>query len=327
VTGGAGYIGSHTVRALRASGASVVVLDDLSRGRPEAVGDAALVVGDIRDEALVRQVVRDHHPSAIVHLAARKSVEESVGDPGVYFSVNVAGTLNLLEAAISERVGAFVFSSTCAVYGEPSRLPVDESAPVAPGNPYGESKAMAERMLAAFERAYGLPWLTLRYFNAAGASPAGDLGENWADATNLVPLVMRVAAGVSPALDVFGTDYPTADGTAIRDYVHVDDLAEAHVAAVEHLLAGGRPAVLNLGTGRGTSVAEVVESARRVTGAAIPTRDCGRRPGDVAAIWADPTQANALLAWSARRDLDEIVRTAWRWHSHHAAPIPGVQIA
>jgi len=317
VTGGAGYIGSHTVRRLVADGHAVAVLDTLERGHAAAVPDVPLHVGDVRDGSLVGGILRAHRADAVVHFAAVKSVGESVADPGRYFDVNVTGSLSLLRAMVDAGVNRLVLSSTCAVYGTPDELPVVESSPVRPENPYGESKLLMERMAAWFDGPHGVRTATLRYFNAAGAALDGSNGEDWRGAENLIPVVMKVAAGHRETVDVFGTDYPTPDGTAIRDYVHVLDLADAHALALEHLMDGGASAIMNLGTGTGASVLEVVEAARATSGRRIETRERPRRPGDPSAIWADGHVARDLLGWKPRYDLDAILATAWRWHVSH----------
>lgn len=316
VTGGAGYIGSHLVRRLTEVGHLPVVLDSLRTGSAGAIGDAELIVGDVRDVGALDAALTAN-VDAVIHMAALKSPAESLRDPGLYFDVNVAGTLAVLEAMRRHGVGVFVYSSSCAVYGMPSRLPIDESAPLAPTTPYGESKLLAERLL---------PWYpsirsaALRYFNAAGAVDDGSLGEDWGAAINLIPLVLRAALGHAEQVEVYGTDYPTPDGTAVRDYVHVMDLADAHVAAMERLNAGsGESITLNLGTGVGASVAEVIRAVEEVTGRSVPTAIGPRREGDPAAVWADPQMAHAVLGWRARRDLRTIISTAVRWHELHPA--------
>jgi len=316
VTGGAGYIGSHTVRLLANRGDDVVVLDDLSSGHREAVGRVPLVVGDVADRALVASVLRDRRIEAIVHFAALKSVEESVRQPERYFEHNVAGSVGLFAAARDAGVAIVVNSSTCAVYGDPLELPVREAAPTRPTNAYGESKLIVEMILARLAQTGRLRHVTLRYFNAAGAWPDGSLGEDWTGAQNLVPALMRAAATGSP-LPVFGTDYPTPDGTAVRDYVHVLDLAEAHVAALDHMARGGSSLTANLGTGVGTSVLEAVAAVSAATGRSIAIDVRARRPGDVPAIWADPTLAATVLGWRARRSISAITESAWRWHTAH----------
>jgi UDP-glucose 4-epimerase len=317
VTGGAGYIGSETARRLVAAGHEVTVFDDMSRGYRAAVGAIPLVVGNVRDRALVATTLRDRAVDAVIHFAALKSVEESVADPGAYFDVNVGGTLAVLRAMAETGVRRMVVSSSCAVYGTPDRSPVDEAAPLRPMNPYGESKLQAERLLPWFEAAHGIESAVLRYFNAAGAAEDGSTGEDWTDAPNLIPVVMQVAAGRRPALRIFGTDHPTPDGTAIRDYIHVGDLAEAHRCALEAIEGGSGSSTLNVGTGVGASVQQVVDAARRITGRPIPTEAAPRREGDPSAIWADTTRSASALGWQATRTLDDIVRTAWTWHTRH----------
>ena len=317
VTGGAGYIGGHTVELLRNRGDHVVVLDTLELGHKQAVGDTPLVVGNTRDTALVRSVLREHKLDAVVHFAAYKAAGESVGNPGKYFDNNVYGTQRLLEAMREENVRHFVFSSTAALYGTPKVLPVVESAPLRPENPYGESKLMVEQMLPWYDGAYGLRSVALRYFNAAGAVFDGHMGEDPRQAQNLVPLVMKAATGRAPAIRVFGTDYPTPDGTCIRDYIHVLDLADAHLKALDYLVANDKSDVFNLGTGRGSSVKEVLEASCKAAGRDIPTTYVGRRAGDPVAVYADNTKARTVLGWTPRYGLEEIVTTAWKWQSGH----------
>lgn len=317
VTGGAGYIGSHTARLLAERGRDVVLLDTLERGHRAAAGDLPLVEGDIADADTVRGVVGAHGVDAVVHFAAYKAAGESMEQPGRYFRNNVGATAALLEAAAGAGVERVVFSSSAAVYGTPEVLPVTEDAPLRPDNPYGESKALVERMLAWLDRTAGTRSVSLRYFNAAGAWPDGSLGEDWSLTTNLVPVVMKALLGRRPPLEVFGVDYPTPDGTAVRDYVHVLDLAEAHVAALEHLEAGGDPAVVNLGTGVGSSVRQVLEAAERASGRPVPHEVAPRRPGDPAAVYADNRRAGDLLGWKPRFGLDDVLASAWAWHSSH----------
>ena len=315
VTGGAGYIGSHTVGALRSRGVDVVVLDTLELGHAAAVADTPLVVGDVADAALVIDTIERHGVDAVVHFAAYKNAGESVQDPGRYFVNNVAGSARLLDACRRAGVDRLVFSSSCAVYGTPVTAHVSEDAPVRPESPYGESKAMVERMLSWMDRCHGLRSVSLRYFNAAGAAMDGSRGEDWSVTLNLVPVAMKALLGRRGPLQVFGTDYPTSDGTAVRDYIHVDDLADAHVRALDHLAAGGASAVVNLGTGTGSSVREVLTAAETAAGRPVPAVDAPRRAGDPVALWADATKARALLGWEARYGLDDIVASAWRWHS------------
>jgi UDP-glucose 4-epimerase len=315
VTGGAGYIGSHTVRALRAAGRDVVVLDTLELGRAGAVLDAPLVVGDISDAALVEKTCRDHGVTALVHFAAYKSVGESMATPAKYWHNNVDGTVTLVEAAMAAGVGEVVFSSSCSVYGTPAAVPVDETAAIAPESVYAESKATVERILGWYGVTHGLRAVSLRYFNAAGASFDARIGEDWTFSVNLVPLVMKAVLGAGPPVKVFGTDYPTPDGTCIRDYIHVDDLAGAHLEALDHLARGGTTTAVNVGTGVGSSVLEVLAATAEVAGRDVPHELVGRRPGDPVATFADPASGQALLGWSARYGLTEIIETAYRWHS------------
>jgi UDP-glucose 4-epimerase len=317
VTGGAGYIGSHTVRLLRERGDSVVVLDSLEYGYAAAVGGSTLIVGSTQDQGLVRELLADHKIDSVIHFAAYKAVGESMTAPARYFDNNVNGTLCLLQAMKQEGVRNLVFSSTAAVYGTPRTLPVKESDPVAPENPYGESKLMVEQMLRWYDACHGLRSVALRYFNAAGASLDGRIGEDPRRVQNLVPLVMKAATGRAPKVQVYGTDYPTPDGTAIRDYIHVLDLADAHLRALDFLRKEDRSDIFNLGTGKGASVKEVLTTARRVSGVDIPTEYVPRRPGDPIAVYADNSKAKAALAWTPKYGLDEIVETAWRWHSLH----------
>lgn len=314
VTGGAGYIGSVVVDQLLARGCRVVVLDNLSTGHREAVADGATwVEGGIGDRGAVERLLARHPVDAIVHLAAFALVAESVANPEKYRQNNVAAARVLLEAAVAAGVRRFIFSSSCSVYGYPERTPITEDSPKAPVNPYGATKLEFERILGEFA-ARGLSSVSLRYFNAAGAT--AERGEDHDPESHLVPNVLGVALGVRPAVDVFGTDYPTADGTAVRDYIHVDDLADAHVRALD--LAPNGAIALNLGTGTGHSVREVVQMARRITGHAIPARDQPRRPGDPAELVAAAQRATTVLGWRPRRSsLEEIIESAWRWHRAH----------
>jgi UDP-arabinose 4-epimerase len=314
VTGGAGYIGSHTAKALAAAGHRPVVLDDLSAGHREAVRWGPFVQGGIGDRAALEVVLREHRIDAVIHFAAHAYVGESMSDPAKYFRNNVAGTLSLLEAMKACDVHTIVFSSSCATYGIPDQLPISETTPQAPINPYGESKLVCERFLRWFGECHDFEWMALRYFNAAGADPDGEIGEDHDPETHLIPLVISAALGFRPDVKVFGTDYPTDDGTAVRDFVHVTDLAEAHVRALEHLRSGGASAALNLGTGRGWSVREVVDAVARVTGMPVPVTDSPRRAGDPPVLIADVSLAAQQLGWRARfTGIDEIVATAVRW--------------
>lgn len=317
VTGGAGYIGSHTVRLLRERGYDVVVLDSMEFGHEAAVLGAPLVKGDIADGELVQAIVREHGVDACVHFAAYKAAGESMQMPERYFRNNVAGSNNLLDALRNEGVDHFVFSSTCAVYGTPSVVPVAEANVIHPESPYGQSKWMVEQMLQWYDTCHALRSVSLRYFNAAGASRDAKIGEDWTVTLNLVPLVMKAALGKSDPLKVFGTDYPTRDGTAIRDYIHVEDLADAHVKALEYLMAGGETTAFNLGTGTGSTVQEVIDMAERVSGVTVPRSYAERRAGDPVAIWADNTKARDALGWLPDHGLEAIVQSAWAWHSSH----------
>ena len=316
VTGGAGYIGSETVRRLAARGHEPVVLDTLERGHRAALDGAPLVVGSIADERVVESTIREHGIEAVIHFAALKSVEDSLRDPAAYFATNVGGSFALVQAMARSGVRRLVYSSSCAVYGTPSSLPVRETSELHPENPYGETKLLVERALAWLAGA-GFSAISLRYFNAAGAAFDGRHGEDWTDAPNLVPVVIKATLGLGPPVRVLGSDYPTPDGTAIRDYVHVTDLADAHLAAVEALGDGLAGTVLNLGTGVGSSVREVIEAVARTADRTVPTIEAPRRAGDPAAIWADASLAEAVLGWRASHGLDAIVETAWRWHSTH----------
>lgn len=317
MTGGAGYIGSHTVRALRDAGREVVVLDTLELGHRDAVLDAPLEVGDVADAELVGSIVARYGVDSCIHFAAYKSPAESVRDPARYFTNNTYGALRLVDALADAGVERFVFSSTCAVYGTPAQLPVSEASPLQPESPYGESKLLVERMLPWLEAAGGSRWVTLRYFNAAGASLDGRIGEDWTVTPNLIPVVMKATLRRRGPVQVFGTDFPTHDGSAIRDYIHVVDLADAHVRALEHLERGGPSATLNVGTGTGSSVLEVLAATERISGRDVPHELVDRRPGDPVAIYADTSLASRLLGWKTRFGLEEIIATAWRWHSEH----------
>lgn len=317
VTGGAGFIGSHAAKALRQADYEVVVYDNLSAGHREAVQAARLIEGDVHDGARLRQAMREHRVDAVMHFAAWLSVSDSVADPRGYYWNNVTGSLTLLDAMVAEGVGRLVFSSTAAVYGEPVETPITESHPARPINPYGETKLAVERALPHYDRAYGLRSISLRYFNAAGADPEGELGEDHDPETHLVPRTIDAALGGAP-LEVFGEDYPTPDGTGLRDYVHVTDLADAHVRALAALEQGAATRAYNLGAGRPRSVREVIGAVERVTGRNVPWRVAPRRDGDPGVLFASRAAIARDLGWRPRfDDLDTIVRTAWQWRQAH----------
>jgi len=316
VTGGAGYVGSHACKALARAGYRPVTYDNLIYGHREAVRWGPLVQADLADAERVVDTLKRFQVSAVLHFAAFAYVGESVQQPGLYFRNNVSNSLTLLEAMRGCAVRHIVFSSTCATYGIPERVPIPESAAQRPVNPYGESKLMVERMLHWYGGAHGFTHAVLRYFNAAGADPEGEIGEDHDPETHLIPLILQAALGERSHIDVLGTDYPTPDGTAVRDYIHVQDLAEAHVKALDLLLKGGLSITVNLGTGTGHSVREVIAAAERVTGRRIPRREAPRRAGDPPVLVADPARAADLLGWkTGLSDLDTILKTAWAWHS------------
>jgi len=315
LTGGAGYIGSHTARLLVERGHEVVVLDRVEAGWLAAMVPVQAARGDVADKDLLDELFESHRFDAVIHLAGDKSVETSLKDPGTYFANNVGATLVLLGAMVRAGVRSVVFSSTAAVYGMDGSSPFTEGHVVDPQTPYGETKLMVERMLHWFDISHELRSVSLRYFNAAGAASDSRIGEDWSKAINLVPMVMKAAAGRADRLVVYGRDYPTPDGTAIRDYIHVMDIADAHLRALDYLKRGGASQILNVGTGRGASVLEVIDATRRASGRPIPVEYAGRRPGDLAAVWADSARANEVLGWQATHGLDEIVDSAWRWHA------------
>jgi UDP-arabinose 4-epimerase len=322
VTGGAGYIGSHACKALAEAGYIPVTYDNLSRGHRHAVRWGPLIEDDIADRAAIASVIRAHHITAVMHFAAFAYVGESTGDPALYYWNNVVGTLALLDAMREVGVKRIVFSSSCATYGLPDAVPIRETTAQLPVNPYGETKLAIERVLRWYGAGYGLRSVALRYFNAAGADRGGEIGEEHDPETHLIPLVLRAALGSAPPVAIFGTDYPTPDGTAIRDYVHVDDLASAHVRALEYLAGGGDSTALNLATGRGYSVREIIVAVAKAVGHDVPFREAPRREGDPPALVADPSLAAAMLGWRAQcSNLDTIVRTALAWETrrHNAS--------
>lgn len=322
VTGGAGYIGSHACKALAQAGYTPVVYDNLSRGHREAVRWGPLVEGEIADRAAVTAALRAHGVSSVMHFAAFAYVGESGTDPALYYRNNVVGTLALLDAMRDAGVGQIVFSSTCATYGLPERMPIAETTPQHPVNAYGETKLAIERVLYWYGQAYGVRSVALRYFNAAGCDRDGEIGEAHDPETHLIPLVLRAALGSAGPVSIFGTDYATPDGTAIRDYIHVEDLASAHVLAIRYLADGGASTALNLATGQGYSVREIIAAVARATGRDVPQREAPRRPGDPPALVADPSLARSVLGWRAEcSDLDTIIGTALAWERRrHNAP-------
>ncbi|MCF2145714.1 UDP-glucose 4-epimerase GalE [Desmonostoc muscorum LEGE 12446] len=318
VTGGAGYIGSHTVLALKQAGYNIVILDNLVYGHRdlvEKVLEVELIVGDTGDRPLLDQLFKTHDIEAVMHFSAYAYVGESVTDPAKYYRNNVLGTLTLLEAMLAASVKKFVFSSTCATYGVPEFVPIPETHPQNPINPYGATKLMVERILADFDVAYGLKSVRFRYFNAAGANPNGLLGEDHNPETHLIPLVLLTALGKRESISIFGTDYPTEDGTCIRDYIHVNDLADAHILGLEYLLKGGDSEVFNLGNGSGFSVREVIAAVQEVTGVSIPIEERDRRPGDPPILIGSGEKARTILGWQPQYpSIKDIVADAWQWH-------------
>jgi UDP-glucose 4-epimerase len=317
VTGGAGYIGSHTALALLRQGYQLIILDNLVYGHRqivESVLKTTLIIGDISDRPLLDQIFQQYKIDAVIHFAAYAYVGESVQRPDRYYRNNVAGTLTLLEAMVTAGIKNIVFSSTCATYGIPEKLPIAENHPQNPINPYGRSKLMIESILKDFERAYGLKFVIFRYFNAAGADPSGLLGENHQPETHLIPLVLSTALEQHPFVSIFGTDYPTPDGTCIRDYIHVNDLATAHLLGLSYLLENQISDIFNLGNGNGFSVKKVIETCQEITGKMIPLKVISRRAGDPAILVGSSEKASQYLGWYPRYSLQDMVNHAWKWH-------------
>ena len=314
VTGGAGYIGSHTVRLLTSQGRDVVVLDSLELGDRSRIPGVPFVEADIADERAIEKACRKYGIDDVIHFAAYKAVGESMEQPLRYYNNNVAGSIALVHALLANGVERIVFSSSAAVYGNPDHVPVNEDAPLKPESVYAETKVHVERFLSSCN-AIGLRSVSLRYFNAAGASADASIGENWDMSQNLIPLVMKAILGASGPLRVFGNDYPTPDGTCLRDYIHVEDLAQAHIKALDYLATGGTSMACNVGTGQASSVLDVIRMAEEVSGRNVPHVISPRRAGDPTTVFADPTLVRAVLGWRATHDLREIVSSAWRWHS------------
>ena len=317
ICGGAGYIGSHTAHVLKSAGYDIVILDNLQRGHRQAAGDAPLYIGDLRDGLVLNRVFTENQIDAVVHFAANSLVSESVSEPLSYYDNNVCATMNLLKAMARYRVDKIVFSSTAAVYGEPARVPITEDMATLPTNPYGETKLAIERMLKWCDDAYRIRSVCLRYFNAAGAMPDGSLGEDHRPESHLIPIVLQTALGKRVSVSVYGSDYPPPDGTCIRDYIHVLDLADAHRLALEHLLGGGESRTYNLGSGDGYSVRQVIDISRSVTGRPIPETDAPRRAGDPAKLVASSKRIMEQLGWNPTRTLEDTIADAWAWHRAH----------
>jgi len=317
ITGGAGYIGSITARLIRASGRGVVVIDTLENGHRKAVGDAPFVQGDIADSDLIARVVAEHQVDEVVHFAAYKAVGESMSNPGKYFKNNVTGSQKLFESLHKAGVTRVVFSSTAAVYGTPQSVPVRETDAKSCESVYAETKLMIEKTLGWYSQTTAMRNVCLRYFNAAGASEDAALGEDWRFSQNLIPHVMKAVLGFAPALTVFGNDFPTPDGTGVRDYIHVEDLAHAHVAALDYLARANDSITCNVGTGQGTSVLDIIATTERVTGKKVPYEIAGRRAGDPSECYADPRLINETFGWSPTHSLDDIISSAYAWHTSH----------
>ena len=315
VTGGAGYVGSHVCKSLAAEGFNPVTVDCLSRGHESAVRWGPLERVDMTDEARLRTVIEQHRPGGVMHLADLCDVGESVMDPARYYQNNLVGSLNLLKGMLDQGIQSIIFSSSCAIYGVPGTLPISETEAKVPITPYGASKLVVEHMLRDFSMAYGIGYVCLRYFNAAGADPDGEIGESHRPETHVIPLAIEAAMGERSHFEIFGTDHPTPDGTAVRDYVHVSDLAAAHVSALRYLSKGGRSAALNLGTGQGHSVKQIVAAVERLSGRTVPVKEGSRRTGDASTLVADASQAFKVLGWAPKyTTLDAIVSTALNWH-------------
>lgn len=315
IVGGAGYIGSHAAKAVRLAGHTPVVFDDLSCGHEHAVRWGPLVRGDIRNAEALRTAIREYRPFAVMQFAARIEVGEGQKDPAHFYDNNVAGTLNLVRVMLAEGVNNLVFSSTCAIYGDPERLPLTEDLPKRPVSVYGRTKLMCEQMLEDISGAHGLNFAALRYFNAAGADPEGEIGEEHSPETHLVPNALKAAAGLGGPMKLFGTDYPTPDGTCIRDFIHVTDLAEAHILAADKIAARNTNLQLNLGAGQGRTVREVLRAVETATGRPVPVEIAPRRPGDAISLYADTSHVKAELGWTPRlSDIDTVVKTAWAFH-------------
>lgn len=314
ITGGAGFVGCHTVRELARQGFYPLSFDNLSEGHREAVVEGDLIVGDLSNEVLLESVFEEYKVDAVMHFASRCYVEESVEDPRFYYEQNVGNALTLLRVMLRKGVKQFVFSSTCAIYGLPQKIPISENHPQIPINPYGETKLFIEKILNRYEPAYGLRSVCLRYFNAAGASLDGQIGESHYPETHLIPRALKAVSGELPSLQMFGGDFPTSDGSAVRDYIHVEDLASAHVSALRWLKEGHEGKAFNLGTGHGHSVKQVLQMVEQVTGKRVPVEQCPRRDGDPPALVADPRRANQLLKWKPHHsDLQNMISSAWIW--------------
>ncbi|MDD8014699.1 MAG: UDP-glucose 4-epimerase GalE [Acidobacteriota bacterium] len=315
VVGGAGYIGSHTVKLLGREGFRAIVFDNFSSGRRELARGREVITGDLADKASLRAVFEDYQIDSVLHFASLIQVGESYRDPRKYYVQNLVNSLNLLEAMLDADVKNLIFSSSAAVYGIPQEVPIHEGHPLNPCNPYGKTKFMVEKILQDYARAYGLRFISLRYFNASGADPEGELGEMHDPETHLIPNILLTIAGKRPQLDIYGTDFPTPDGTAVRDYIHVTDLAAAHVLALRGLLAGQPSNFINLGANRGFSVLEIIRKAEEVTGRTVPCRTRPRREGDVPVLLASKERAEQLLGWKIfHSEIENIIETAWRWH-------------